>query len=150
MRARVMNVLLDSINGPCDVFNEMMDFSCRKTCVLDSFTPRFSLAVGIDESPVVYQVQIKSGFSSLNDTADVLLTLIGEDTTDESILLTCDSDTKPFQTGQLDTFYLSTKNLGKVSRTAVMHLQPAGFVLVVDSFGGSTVFQRNDELQMVL
>ena len=113
-------------------------------------TTFFSLAVGIDESPVVYQVQIKSGFSSLNDTADVVLTLIGEDTPSDSILLTCDSDTKPFRTGQLDTFYLSTRNLGKVSRAVPLSRHPAGFSVVVDSIGGSTLFQPNDELQMVL
>jgi hypothetical protein len=63
---------------------------------------------------IVYIVQIKSGLSTLNDTADIILTLIGEDSSIEWILLTCDSDTKPFRTGQLDTFYIPSKNLGKV------------------------------------
>jgi hypothetical protein len=64
---------------------------------------------------MVYIVQIKSGFSSLNDTADIILSLVGEEASIEWILLTCDSDTKPFRTGQLDTFYIPTKKLGKVS-----------------------------------
>ncbi len=50
----------------------------------------------------------------MNDTADIVLTLIGEESSIEWILLTCDSDTKPFCTGQLDTFYIPSKNLGKV------------------------------------
>jgi hypothetical protein len=64
---------------------------------------------------MVYIVQIKSGFSSLNDTADIILSLVGEEASVEWILLTCDSDTKPFRTGQLDTFYIPTTKLGKVS-----------------------------------
>jgi hypothetical protein len=70
--------------------------------------------ISIEESQIVYVVQIKTGFSSLNETADVILTLIGEETSIERILLTCDSDIQPFSTGQLDTFYIPTKKLGKV------------------------------------
>lgn len=63
----------------------------------------------------MYLVQIKTGFSNLNDTADITLTLIGEERSIEWVLLTSDSDAKPFGTGQLDTFYIPTKKLGKVS-----------------------------------
>ena len=68
----------------------------------------------VDECPIVYTVEIKTGVSTLNDTADITLTLIGEESSLEWILLTCDSDTKPFRTGQLDTFYIPSKKLGKV------------------------------------
>ena len=70
--------------------------------------------VWLDEAQVAYVVQIKTGFSTLNETADINLTLIGEEASLESILLTCDSDMKPFGSGQLDTFYIPAKKLGKV------------------------------------
>ena len=72
------------------------------------------LSLCVEETPVVYIVQVKTGFSTLNDTADVVLTLISEESSMEWILLTCDSDIKPFHTGQLDTFYIPIKHLGKV------------------------------------
>lgn len=61
-----------------------------------------------------YIVQIKSGFSTLNETADVVLSLFGDDSSMDWVLLTCDNDRKPFRTGQLDTFYIPMKKLGKV------------------------------------
>ena len=71
-------------------------------------------SVYVEETSVVYVVQVKTGFSTLNDTADVVVTLISDESSMEWILLTCDSDTKPFRTGQLDTFYIPIKHLGKV------------------------------------
>ncbi|CAF3800670.1 unnamed protein product [Adineta steineri] len=83
------------LNEKYEIFNEIIDFNCQ-------------------ELTVVYIVQIKTGFSTLNETADIILTLIGEENSIDWILLTCDSDTKPFSTGQLDTFYIPTKKLGKI------------------------------------
>ncbi|CAF3836154.1 unnamed protein product [Rotaria sordida] len=83
------------LDGKYEIFSEIIDFNCQ-------------------ESQIVYIVQIKSGFSTLNETADIILTLIGEESSIEWILLTCDDDTKPFRTGQLDTFYIPTKRLGKI------------------------------------
>ncbi|CAF3685921.1 unnamed protein product [Rotaria sp. Silwood1] len=83
------------LQGKYEIYNEIIDFNCQ-------------------ESQIVYIVQIKSGFSTLNETADIILTLIGEESSIEWMLLTCDDDTKPFRTGQLDTFYIPTKRLGKI------------------------------------
>ncbi|CAF3752454.1 unnamed protein product [Rotaria socialis] len=83
------------LNGKYQIFNEIIDFNCQ-------------------ESHSVYLVQIKSGFSTLNETASVVLTLFGEESSVDWILLTCDNDTQPFRTGQLDTFYIPTKRLGKI------------------------------------
>ncbi|CAF1436666.1 unnamed protein product [Rotaria magnacalcarata] len=82
------------LNGKYQIFNEIIDFNCQ--------------------SHSVYLVQIKSGFSTLNETANVVLTLLGEESSVDWILLTCDNDTQPFRTGQLDTFYIPTKRLGKI------------------------------------
>ena len=70
--------------------------------------------IWIDEPEIVYVVGIKSGFSTLNDTANVILTLIGEESSIERTLLTCDTDNKPFHSGQHDTFYIPSNRLGKV------------------------------------
>ncbi|UJR31343.1 hypothetical protein I4U23_018839 [Adineta vaga] len=83
------------LHGKYDIFNEIIDFNCH-------------------EPAVVYIVQIKTGFGTLNDTADIILTLVGEESSSEWILLTCDSDMKPFRTNELDTFYIPTKKLGKI------------------------------------
>ena len=73
--------------------------------------------ISANETSIVYVVQIKSGLSSLNETADVILTLIGEENSNDWTLLNCESDSKPFRTGQLDTFYLIGKHLTKVRST---------------------------------
>lgn len=73
----------------------------------------------LEESEVVYTIQIKSGLSTLNDTSNIILTLTGEESSIDRILLTSDSDTKPFGTSQLDTFYVPTKKLGKVKKQKI-------------------------------
>ncbi|CAF1154399.1 unnamed protein product [Adineta ricciae] len=89
------NKMCIRLPGKHEIFNEIIDFNCH-------------------EPPIVYTVEIKTGVSTLNDTADITLTLIGEESSLEWILLTCDSDTKPFRTGQVDTFYIPSKKLGKI------------------------------------